>query len=87
MFLSMLQSLKLLSVVAAVRLDDKPDNIEKTLSVALLDNKSTSGTTDLSITTVDPLASSTWETVNHYVIKLNNIPNWPSKFREPCMYQ
>ncbi|KAL3720857.1 hypothetical protein ACJRO7_005634 [Eucalyptus globulus] len=52
-------SLKLLSVMAAVRLDDERDNIEKTLSVALLDTRSTA--TDGSITTVDPLASNTWE--------------------------
>lgn len=54
-------SLKLLSVMAAVRLDDEKDNIEKTLTVALLDTKP--NTTDRSITTVDPLASSKWEEI------------------------
>ncbi|KAF8011591.1 hypothetical protein BT93_J2009 [Corymbia citriodora subsp. variegata] len=48
-------SIKLLSVLAAVRLDDEKDNIEKTLSLSLLDTKPT--TTDRSIT----MASSTWE--------------------------
>ncbi|GER52383.1 protein ROOT HAIR DEFECTIVE 3 homolog [Striga asiatica] len=54
-------SLKLLSVMAAIRLDDDTDSIEKTLSLALIDpnsgavaNRSISG---------DPLASSTWEEV------------------------
>ncbi|MED6123013.1 Cell wall protein rhd3 [Stylosanthes scabra] len=56
-------SLKLLSVMAVIRLDDgDADNIEKTLVVALTDSSS-SNVTDRSITTVDPLASSTWEKV------------------------
>lgn len=57
------QSLKLLSVMAAIRLDnDGADNIETTLSVALVD--STNGAVkDRSLMTVDPLASSTWEQV------------------------
>ncbi|XP_048139463.1 protein ROOT HAIR DEFECTIVE 3-like isoform X2 [Rhodamnia argentea] len=54
-------SLKLLSVMAAVRLDNEKDNIEKTLTVALLDIKPNA--TDRSITTVDPLASSKWEEI------------------------
>ncbi|KAK3220482.1 hypothetical protein Dsin_014452 [Dipteronia sinensis] len=54
-------SLKLLSVMAAVRLEEEVDNIEKTLSAALVD--ATSTTTDKSITKFDPLASSTWEQV------------------------
>ena len=59
-----LQSLKLLSVMAAIRLDDDDtDNIEKTLAVALVDSSS-SAVNDRSITMVDPLASSTWEQVN-----------------------
>ncbi|TXG68531.1 hypothetical protein EZV62_003466 [Acer yangbiense] len=52
-------SLKLLSVMAALRLEEEVDNIEKTLSAALVD--ATSTTTDKSITKFDPLASSTWE--------------------------
>ncbi|XP_028789782.1 protein ROOT HAIR DEFECTIVE 3 homolog 1-like [Neltuma alba] len=51
-------SLKLLSVMAAIRLDSTADNVEKTLTVALLD--SPSSMKDRSITSVDPLASSTW---------------------------
>ncbi|KAI4329155.1 hypothetical protein L6164_021448 [Bauhinia variegata] len=54
-------SLKLLSVMAAIRLDDAAaDNIEKTLTVALVDSGSRN-VKDRSITGVDPLASSTWE--------------------------
>lgn len=56
----LLQSLKLLSVLAAIRLDDESDDIDKTLSLALVERSSTS---DRSLTTTDPLASSTWEKV------------------------
>uniref|UniRef100_A0A7N0SX25 Protein ROOT HAIR DEFECTIVE 3 homolog n=1 Tax=Kalanchoe fedtschenkoi TaxID=63787 RepID=A0A7N0SX25_KALFE len=55
-------SLKLLSVMAAIRLDDEPDNISKTLSAALLD-ASGSASSNRSITVGDPLASSKWEEV------------------------
>ncbi|KAF8400997.1 hypothetical protein HHK36_014300 [Tetracentron sinense] len=53
-------SLKLLSVMAVVRLDDNADNIENTLSLALVDSVN-SGVTNKSITSNDLLASSTWE--------------------------
>ncbi|KAE8669731.1 Protein ROOT HAIR DEFECTIVE 3-like protein 2 [Hibiscus syriacus] len=56
-------SLKLLAVMAAIRLDDNVDNIENTLASALLDTKNNAVATDRSITTFDPLASSTWEQV------------------------
>ncbi|KAM5579378.1 protein ROOT HAIR DEFECTIVE 3-like [Rosa sericea] len=57
-------SLKLLSVMAAIRLDDgDADNIEKTLSLALVDGRNAAAK-DKSITTVDPLASSTWQEVS-----------------------
>ncbi|XP_027334316.1 protein ROOT HAIR DEFECTIVE 3 isoform X2 [Abrus precatorius] len=57
-------SLKLLSVMAAIRLDDDDsDNIEKILAVALVDS-SASSVTNRSITVVDPLASSSWEQVS-----------------------
>lgn len=56
------QSLKLLSVMAAIRLDDETDNIESTLTLALVDSRS-NATTNRSITNHDPLASSTWEQV------------------------
>ncbi|RWR72594.1 protein ROOT HAIR DEFECTIVE 3-like protein [Cinnamomum micranthum f. kanehirae] len=52
-------SLKLLSVMAAIRLDDKADNIENKLSLALVDSAN-NGVTNKSITSFDPLASSTW---------------------------
>ncbi|XP_054784645.1 protein ROOT HAIR DEFECTIVE 3 homolog 1-like isoform X2 [Prosopis cineraria] len=51
-------SLKLLSVMAAIRMDATADTIEKTLTVALLDSPSSKK--DRSIAAVDPLASSTW---------------------------
>ncbi|KAK4772079.1 hypothetical protein SAY86_013854 [Trapa natans] len=57
-------SLKLLSTMAAIRLDDETDNIEKALSLALLELKSNSTVTDRSLTSpADPLASSTWKEV------------------------
>ncbi|KAJ1420304.1 RHD3/Sey1 [Sesbania bispinosa] len=57
-------SLKLLSVMTAIRLDDgDTDNIEKTLAVALLDSSS-SAVKDRSITVVDLLASSSWDSAN-----------------------
>ncbi|KAL6005921.1 Cell wall protein rhd3 [Asimina triloba] len=55
-------SLKLLSVMAAIRLDDNADNIDKTLSLTLGEPGS-SGVTNRSVTSLDPLASSTWEEV------------------------
>ncbi|MQM09539.1 hypothetical protein Taro_042408 [Colocasia esculenta] len=57
-------SLKLLSVMAAVRLDESADNIENTLSLTLLESGPRSGSSDRSIVSVDPLASSTWEEVH-----------------------
>ncbi|KAK8469738.1 hypothetical protein PHAVU_005G159600 [Phaseolus vulgaris] len=58
------ECLKLLSVMAVIRLADADDiyDIEKTLTVALADSSSDSGK-DNSITTLDPLASSTWDQV------------------------
>ncbi|KAI5336838.1 hypothetical protein L3X38_016107 [Prunus dulcis] len=57
-------SLKLLSVMAAIRLDDgDADNIENTLSLALVDSTNVAAK-DRSITTADPLASSTWQEVS-----------------------
>ncbi|KAL2534061.1 Protein ROOT HAIR DEFECTIVE 31 [Abeliophyllum distichum] len=54
-------SLKLLSVMAAIRLDDDADAIENTLSLALVDPKAASSTNKG--TSVDPLASSTWKEI------------------------
>ncbi|KAI3455556.1 hypothetical protein Pfo_012219 [Paulownia fortunei] len=54
-------SLKLLSVMAAIRLDADADNIESTLSLALVDPKS-AASTNRSIS-VDPLAASSWDEV------------------------
>lgn len=52
----------MLSVLAALRLDDDVDNVENTLTLALVDSTSAS-VKDRSITTFDTLASSTWENV------------------------
>ncbi|TYH53414.1 hypothetical protein ES332_D09G099800v1 [Gossypium tomentosum] len=56
-------ALKLLSVMAAIRLDDNVDNIENTLCSALLDTKGIASVTKWGSTTSDPLASSTWDKV------------------------
>jgi len=56
-----LQSLKLLSIMAAIRLEEDSDKIENTLSLALVDSGNTAGTR--SIQSVDLLASSSWEEV------------------------
>ena len=56
------QSMKLLSTMAALRLDEDGDNIDNTLSLALVDTVRP-GTTDRSIQSLDPLASSSWERV------------------------
>ena len=51
--------------MAAIRLDEKPDKIETVLVSSLIDGTLTvSSSRDRSIgTSVDPLASSTWEEV------------------------
>lgn len=59
--LNYFQSLKLLSVMAAIRLDDVTDSIEKTLTMGLLE-----GSPKKSSAVVDPLASSTWIEVHFY---------------------
>lgn len=64
-----MQSLKLLSVMAVLRLDDgDKDDIEKTLAVALLDSSS-GAVKNRSITASDPLATSSWEQV-HFLSSL-----------------
>ncbi|URD87802.1 GTP-binding protein that may be involved in cell development (By similarity) [Musa troglodytarum] len=55
-------SLKLMSVMTVIRLDDKNDKIENALSVSLMD-ASDSGGSSRSIQILDPLASSSWEEV------------------------
>ncbi|PON62048.1 RHD3/Sey [Trema orientale] len=58
-------SLKLLSIMAAIRLHEKPDKIENILFASLMDGAVTvSSTKTREIgTSTDPLASSTWEGV------------------------
>ncbi|XP_034212674.1 uncharacterized protein LOC117625177 [Prunus dulcis] len=59
-------SMKLLSVMAAIRLDEKPDHIEKVLFSSLMEGAGTvSSSQDREIgASVDPLASSNWEEVS-----------------------
>ncbi|XP_065854509.1 protein ROOT HAIR DEFECTIVE 3 homolog 2 [Euphorbia lathyris] len=60
-------SLKLLSVMSSIRLDEeKPDKIENVLTSSLMDGTvAVSSSRDRSIgTTLDPLASSSWEEVS-----------------------
>lgn len=47
--------------MAVIRLDDESDNIESTLSLALMDPKAAASTNKS--TSVDTLASSTWDKV------------------------
>ncbi|KAG9141472.1 hypothetical protein Leryth_001904 [Lithospermum erythrorhizon] len=55
-------SLKLLSVMAAIRMDDEADDIEKTLSLTLVESRA-GGSTNKSTTSADPLALSSWDKV------------------------
>jgi hypothetical protein len=64
--------MKLLSTMAAIRLEEDGDNIENTLSVALVD-ASRPGTTDRSIQLSDPLASSSWERVRKLCFFMSNL--------------
>ncbi|XP_057433190.1 protein ROOT HAIR DEFECTIVE 3 homolog 2 [Lotus japonicus] len=60
-------SLKLLSDLAAIRLDEKPDRIESVLHSSLIDNKTVTASSSQYTSreaSVDPLASSTWEEVS-----------------------
>ncbi|GKV53903.1 hypothetical protein SLEP1_g60416, partial [Rubroshorea leprosula] len=59
-------SLRILSISAAVRLEEKPDNIDNILFSSLLDgNMAVTSSQDRSIvTSADRLASSTWEEVS-----------------------
>ena len=56
-----LQALKILSVLAAIRLEDKEDQVENILYSTLLDG-SVSKARSIGAST-DPLSSSTWEEV------------------------
>lgn len=64
--------MKLLSTMAAIRLDEDGDNIENTLSLALVDT-ARPGTTDKSIQSFDPLASSSWERVRKLCAMFNAV--------------
>ncbi|KAG8051002.1 hypothetical protein GUJ93_ZPchr0009g970 [Zizania palustris] len=57
-----LQALRLLSVMAAIRLDDKPDRTDQALTTALLDGRPLSQKRSIKFTS-DLLASCTWEEV------------------------
>lgn len=56
-----MQALRILSVMAAIRLDDKSDRIEDILNTTLADGPKTQERSIAALT--DPLASSTWEEV------------------------
>lgn len=60
-----MQSLKILSVLAAVRLDEKPDKIENILTSLLMNEvvASSSSKDKSSGPSSDPLASSKWDEV------------------------
>ena len=57
----MLQALKLLSVMVAIRWDDEPDRIESILTSTLLEGSVVSKIAHAA--SADPLASTTWEEV------------------------
>lgn len=46
-----------------VRLDDEPDDVDKTLSLALLESKGSSNSSSNSLALSDPLAASSWAKV------------------------
>ncbi|WVZ50868.1 hypothetical protein U9M48_002079 [Paspalum notatum var. saurae] len=58
-----LAALRLMSVMAAIRLDDKQDKIDRALITALLDGGPISQKRSVEFT-YDPIASSTWEEVS-----------------------
>jgi len=58
-----LAALRLMSVMAAIRLDDKPDKIDRALITALLDSEPLSRKRSVEFT-YDSLASNTWEEVS-----------------------
>ncbi|KAH9795744.1 protein ROOT HAIR DEFECTIVE 3 [Citrus sinensis] len=64
--ITLVQSLRLLSVMAAIRLDEKPDKVESLLFSSLMDGTAAASLPrDRSIgDSVDPLASSMWEEVS-----------------------
>ena len=56
-----MQALKLLSILAAIRLDEKPDNVEHILRSTLIDGPVLQARSIEAPT--DPLTVSTWEEV------------------------
>jgi hypothetical protein len=56
------QALRLMSVMAALRFDDKQDKIDRALMISLLDGGQLSEKRSIEFTS-DPLASSTWQEV------------------------
>lgn len=57
--------------MAVIRLEDELDNIEKTLTLALV-NSTSNNATSKSISTIDSLASSTWEQVTKTSLSIYN---------------
>ncbi|KAM2393272.1 hypothetical protein ACFX1X_036649 [Malus domestica] len=62
-----MQSLKILLAIAAIRLSEKPDNIENVLFSFLMDGTNAS---------IDPLTSNTWEELK----TLGNVSDSALKF-------
>ena len=63
---AMYQSLKLLSDLAAIRLDEKPDRVESVLHSSLIDRPAAAAISSqnrIEGAPADPLASSMWEEV------------------------
>ncbi|ERN19822.1 protein ROOT HAIR DEFECTIVE 3 [Amborella trichopoda] len=57
------ESMKLLSVMTAIRVDEKPDDVESTLLSALLDAPNNNVSKKSITSSLDPLASSSWQEV------------------------
>lgn len=78
--------------MAVIRLDDELDNIEKTLTLALF-NSTGNNATSKSISTIDSLASSTWEQVTKtsqslYLMKSRKVSYLLlTPYCLPCYYQ
>ncbi|KAJ3701927.1 hypothetical protein LUZ61_005632 [Rhynchospora tenuis] len=58
-------SMKLLSTLAAIRLDEEKDEIENTLALALVETSKTGAIKERGIDSLDPLASSSWEKIEN----------------------
>lgn len=69
LYVAILQALSLLSVMAVIRLEERPDKIESTLFSSFMDGtvSDTSSHNRRLGASTDPLASSSWEEVNSLI--------------------